>query len=497
MADERTLDLLDMLRRICIKWRIILVGILMAMVLTNIYAILQNKKEILIMQQRKQEQERLMQSIQDPSAISLAEYEKVLTEREREDVKYAVASYLSFKKKYQEYQNYMDNSIKMKIDSNNESVMELMFNVDNHFEMTYPYISDVNNIRDILTSYEVKLKSEDVYKKIIEKNNWDMEYSYIDELISISDNGLQTVRVIICADSEETCQAIAEEMIKAVEDITPGIKSAFGEFDVTFLGTEYYQRTNRTVLTDQQNVANNMNSLRSNMLAVPNALSDVQKKYYYALIEHQKEIGVEGENVNAASYEEIVVPKMVYLNWRYMFLGAIGAVFIVCGVIIVKYLFTGKLRVNTDMTETFRIPIIESLLVEKKNNSRINLLINGLFFRRIYKISTERHIDMIIAQLNVLISEKAIKSLYLISSCEDGTLASIMQEVVTKMQEKDIRISCGDNIDIKVDCYNAMAQSNSVVLFERVDVSRYIDIQRERDLCDKAGVEVLGAVVLI
>ncbi len=497
MLNETTIDLLDMLRRLCIKRRIIFAGILAAMILTNIYAIVQNKKDILAMQQRKQEQEKLMQSIQDSSTINLEEYENALTERESKDVKYAVDSYLSFKKKYQEYQNYMDSSIKMRIDPNNESVMELAFTVDNHFEITYPDIHDVNNMCDILTSYQTKLKSEDIYRKITEKNNWDMEYSYIDELITISDNNSQTVKITISADSKETCEAIAEEMIKAVEGITPGIKSIFGEFDVTFLETEYYVRADRTILTDQQSIINNMNALRSNMLAVPNALSEEQKKYYYALVDQQEKIEIESGNPDEDSYEEIIVPKMVYLNWKYMFLGAIGAVFIVCGVIVVRYLFTEKLRVYTDMPETFRIPIIESLFVTKEKDSRINLLINRLFLRKICQASKEQHIDMIIAQLNVLVNKKGIKSLYLASSCEDDSLTSIMQEVVTKMQEKGIKISCGDNIDTKVECYNAMVQADSVVLFERVDVSGYRDIQREKDLCNKAGVEVLGAVVLI
>ena len=90
--------------------------------------------------------------------------------------------------------------------------------------------------------------------------------------------------------------------------------------------------------------------------------------------------------------------------------------------------------------------------------------------------------------------KNTLKHIVLSSSCNDLLLQDCMEKIAEKTRTEAIIVH--ENIIGNIDSLKEALDADAVVFFERIDKSKYADIDKEICLCRNNGIRILGFVVI-
>lgn len=495
--EEMTISVKDLLLRMLLKWRMILVWMLIGAVALDGVGYIRSSRAA------KQAQEVLQSSGDEEEQMLLAvsEAEEKLSAREVAEVNTAVGTYLSFQKEYQNTLNYNTNSIKMQLDPNSVPTMTVQYYIDNHYQAVYPVIEARDTTADIISSFASKVTNTKVCEQIVEELQWDIDSAYVQELINAYPTADDILTISVMSQNQEACEKMMAIIEQVVGDETAGLKSLYGEFDIMVLHKQYYEGANSSLLSTQQMQITGLNNIKSAMNNVISNMTEEQKEYYFALLDKEKADQMDGESEREEEETPAPaqVPQVKVVNLKYILLGAFVGAFLACCFVAFKYLISAALRVKEDLEEVFGIPLLGSLTVSDVNHRflwQIDRLVLGLFAGRRPKFSEEERVEMICAGIRIAAGKAGMQSVYLTGVCHDEKSAQIREMLCDKLRSEVKEISHGKSVVYDPGSLESMVSADGVVLVEMVDASMYTDLQKELELCKMYKIPVIGSVVL-
>lgn len=505
--NEIFISVKDILRKIMLGWRLIVVSMLIGAVLFNMVGYTKSAKKAEALNQtvksEKSDDEILMEQLES----KVLEAEQSLTEREIEEAKLSAESYFVFQEKLEKSKEYNSKSIKMQLDPSNVPQVNLQYLIDTHYEAVYPVIEETDMTKDIIYAYINSISTEAVCEEIASKLNWDTDLSYVKELISGTTTSDNTFVVTIMAPDEESCKAIAQVVDDAVKAKTSDIQSIYGSYDITQILNEYFVGAELSLLTTQQTQAGNMNTIKTAMNNLINTMSNEQKTYYYALvnwklteeqIESDSEADSIGMEIDEEVQQEVAVAAVKLLHIKYILLGMfIGAFLAVC-YIGAMYLLSAKLRTKEDLEESYGLSIIGTINVsdqKKRILGCVDQLIEKVFSSRELQFSEEEKFDMICAGIRLRAAKSGMKSVHLTGVVNDKETENLMA-AITENLKNSLEVTYGKPVIYDPEALEAMTNADGVVVLERIECSRYDDTKKLLTVCKDQKVPVLGGVVI-
>ena len=143
--EEMTISVKDLLLRILLKWRMILVWMLIGAVVLDGVGYVRSARAVKL----AQEAIKTPEDDEEQMLLAVSQAEEKLSTREVSEVQTAVGTYLSYQKEYQDTLAYNTNSIKMQLDPNKVPTMMLQYYIDNHYQAVYPVIEARDTTSDI------------------------------------------------------------------------------------------------------------------------------------------------------------------------------------------------------------------------------------------------------------------------------------------------------------------------------------------------------------
>lgn len=495
--EEMTISVKDLLLRVLLKWRMILVWMLIGAVVLDGVGYVRSARAV------RQAQEALKSPEEDEEQrlLAVSEAEEKLSAREAAEVKAAVGTYLSYQQEYRNTLNYNTNSIRMQLDPNSVPTVTLQYYIDNHYQAVYPVIEAKDNTSDIISSFVSKVTNTAVCEQIVEELQWDVDSAYVQELITAYQSADDILTISVVGQDQDACEKMMAVIEQVVENETAGLKALYGDFDITELHKQYYQGANSSLLMTQQTQVTSLNNIKSAMNNITSTLTDEQKEYYTALLDQETASRME-EDPEAEEETEsapAVIPQAKVISLKYMVLGAFVGAFLACCFIAFRYLIAGALRVKEDLEEVFKTPLLGSLTVTDVGHrflGQIDGWIVSLFAGRRPKFSEEERIEMICAGIRIAAQKADMQSVYLTSACHDEKSEQIRELLCDKLQGEVKTIAHGKSVVYDPESLERMVASDGVVLVEMVDASLYADLQKELELCKMYKIPVIGSVVL-
>jgi len=198
---------------------------------------------------------------------------------------------------------------------------------------------------------------------------------------------------------------------------------------------------------------------------------------------------VEGETL-------IVVPPVVWIAPSNIFLGlllgAIGAITF----FFVIYVFSPKLRSVADVTNVYGIPVLGVVSKKTSKSHKIDLLIADLFSSDPAWFTEKMRISMMCTEIMLAAKKESATKLFLSTTHQDEDIYKAMSVVYNNFQESNLSVSCGKSVVYYSQSLKKMAESDGVILFEKIDASTYEDIRKEISFCDRYQIPVLGCIVV-
>ena len=133
MKDFITVDLKDLLYRIILKWRLMIIFAVIFAVAANMFGIYKSKKSADAM---AADQAALSEDAESIKAL--------LTDKEAQEVDIAVSAYMNLKKRCDALSRYLDGSVFASLDFSAVPTVKVNYIVDSHYETEYPVIEKKN-----------------------------------------------------------------------------------------------------------------------------------------------------------------------------------------------------------------------------------------------------------------------------------------------------------------------------------------------------------------
>ncbi len=446
MNEEIAIDIKELGRRIIEKWKgLVIAGVIGAFAMSAVgYGISYNN----------------YMDGQPVSETELEKYKSNLTQKEQEKVVQAYETYKVCKKQYQSDLEYNQNSILMKLGTDNATTVELQYYIDNGYKSVYPVIEQTNNAADIIAEYSLYLTSDEVIGKIKDKTGKEIENRYLKELITVEAlEDTQTMKISICADSEELANGMADIIEQEVENYEGQLQSKYGEFQLLSSNRDESSTLDETVFELQQTKITAIATLETQMSTIGANLTEEQNIYFSALIKNDEQ---ENEEFKA----EIISKK-------YIALGCVLGIFILAGYIVIKYLMQKQIRNCTDIQELYQIYTFD--VINKTN---------------------VKDIDNTVQQILACAVANGIHKIGLIGTDDSEKSKKVLEMLQKALQNKKLEISSGlgiKNISIVLQNVGATGQ---VIMIERKNGSLYSDIEKEIAMCKKCNIDILGNILV-
>ncbi len=418
------IDLLDLCKTVLKKWKIILVCTLVCAILGGVYGALQANKA-------KPETE-----------AQVAALTAGMTQEEIDNVKDAAEIINNYRSMYKVQKEYNEKSIYQNLNPYDVSTLTPSYYVDNHYKVSYPIISESNNLVPIVQTYISVFTEDSFYEGLAEFVDGVDNSTYIRELIKVNteEKNSGVLIVTVYANTDEMLAKIGEFIKTTVADRQSEIAEVYGEHDIILAS----ESTGKTVDTDMAEAQNKnverLTTLATNISNEENLFSGNQLTFLKYLVHEELD-------------EEISIVKYVVFG---LFVGFVISFVVYC----VKYLTSGAVKTENELATILGVTSLGKIgNDEEYTSSRIS---NAAFVNDCESVA--------------IVADKHIDSL-------EGIVNSIKPNAVLV-------------IDVLNDkkAFDEFVKCNGAVLVEEPKKTSRKQLRAKKRLCVSSDVKILGFI---
>ncbi len=377
----------------------------------------------------------------------------------------------------QEYEEYIDNSLLLKINPYKKRVLELQYFVRYNGEQLH---SEEFCVAELAQLYVEYITSTEGLQKIIDSLELNINSKELAEVITV-DGSDSSFRLQILYPDKDIQDDITKSCKQLLKDEMAILQEAGSH--TLILAKEYENEFVDIDLKQQQTTIKDMLETMKRELSRDEAeLSDLQRIVLSEL--EQKENG-----------GEFITSQEIQINKLFIVLGFLIGDFLVCMWIGMKYLFAIQIQPDTNIEEMFQIP-----LLGKVEKVRANTLGNKID-KILYGIQKKNELfwdenKMVVKQIMNMCSDLNINRVCLAGSCYKKLDRKQLQIFKNKLEEEGIEIQ------EEVDLINAIIKQDdkealgAIVLIEKEQKSFFRNIYKLMRCAEKFEVPILGMVLL-
>lgn len=348
-----------------------------------------------------------------------------------------------------EVQQYIDESIYMKLDSQNIQMASVQYAV-----------VDTGNTGNILNAL-VQYVNDGGLKEALAEEYADLDVKYWREIITCSTASNSLTITVMHYDAEQA-QKIMDIVKQRVEEQAKAITSVHGQFTLKQTDASNYVKADVNILNTQNNNTNNLKNFSSNKADFENKLAS-QK--------NSKNNYIEG---NEPEVLEVSQPNAVVLTVCYVFAGILFGVAVPLVIFVLQYIFSNRIR-SKDNLVGMGIPVIGSCSSKKGHQPQL-----------------ERNV----MDLELLMKQQDLSAVYLNFLHEDDAMKTAVADYEKQIKASGLRTASGCQADTKAESLKEMITCGSCLIFVQAGKTTFQQIEEQIRLCDRFQIKMLGCVVV-
>lgn len=484
MEIKKTVDLIDFILYLSRKWKNILIWMLIFALLMSGYSGIKSYKDMV----SSQHQANLN------NGETMSEVAAILGDEDRKKVEDAGELYTSYRNTYDYTLSYYNNSIKMQMNPNKVPKEEMQY----YIEPTDKKSTVINVLSKMIYSQETcekikeKLGIEGDVSELIsideKEKNKEISHAEISVKTEESTNDL-LIRVI--APERQMCEEIADILEEEIDVKTKEIKENVGDFFLNYVGRNYSENSDSSLLSEQQECLNDLADLKEDMNAVTSNFTESQKKYFDELIKAE-----EGQQEEASELQNQITVN--YISVKHILLGLFVGLFLSCCWYLILYILDNHLLTVQQLEDGCNLYIIDTLTIgpnPEKKKCMIDRCINKIFQVE-PDADKENKIKMICANIQMIAQKQNMESVHITSVAASPEVTEIKQAILNQADQNGFVVSTGNSVISDQKSLKCLSDSDGVVLVERVKDSVLKDIEKEIQICQNHGVPILGVVAI-
>lgn len=449
---EQEIDLKDLFFDLLYHWRSILVAALIGAVLLGAFQFYRIESTHRAGEQTKEEKQ---------FEIDLQDY--------KDSVKNTRLSIRTYNQLMKEKNDYLDESVYMSLDSQNEWVTYKRFYIkmDQAVLDALPESAQEDPADYVAAVYVSTLKTgldEEAMQELLGTGKTE----YINELVSVlADYASNTVTVQVIGKDAETIGRQLDYFVDRLSTYCAPKAQEIGAHTLTLVGEDTYSRTDAD-------------------------LSAKQDEINQKLVEWQEALKEQRETLN--QLEEKEEPKAPGMHIKkFAAIGFILGAFLLAGIYFVKYIMGGKLHAASELSERYGLPVFGEYAKSRARRS-------GKGLDKLFEKWEFRHAvtdaDIIDSGVSALLNERFVgKKLLLTGTVSDQRLNEFTARLTGKLGDS-CEITARGDMPTNADAIAAVKDADAVILVEEKHHSAGRDIERTAELLGISEANVAGCVVI-
>lgn len=413
------------------------------------------------------------------------DYEELLNEDEIRQVDISYTLYHQLKQQ----QQYIDDSILMKIDPYDESQGILQYKID----------AADGNISDIKNAIIDYVKEGGISEKLDVQDNIDD----ISELVSVvgntdylnntdveeDDSHILTIRVI--QEDMETCKSLANAVNNAIVSYKEQLQNSFGNIQMDMFNCSYQTKMDSELQDYQYEALKKVTSMQEHLDSQNAKLNDNQKSFLNEKIISENVDEVQSDTNSIDDTQVVSAPQF---SKKYAVLGAV--IGFVCAVIILilRYLSRRTLNIAVEFKDTLQISVLGQINEQEKNNVLVNIWRKIVNHKKTLSVDQEKKIAL--KNVTSYCEKMNLSDVLIIGCVNDLEKNEWVVGLKKELENQKIQTEIAGNILEKPEALEKLSTYSNVVLIEKLHVSKYEDVVSEIEKCTKLNVGVVGAIAL-
>lgn len=463
---EREINLQDLFWNILFEWRqMVCVGIVAAILLGGLKYVFD------------------LRGYRSSLEINMGLTEEELTEEELD--KLTRAKELS--RRIADYSDYLDTATIMQINPYEKPIVELQYYVQSEYVYNYTENNQRDYTNDLMALYYNYIRGGEISQSLKEVVGTSISQADISELMTVSLSGTSLSIVLTCPEEDK------------LEETAEVLKSHLSEKEIELqkIGAHKLELINEsqnvivdTGLMDKRNtISTNIASLNTQLDGLKAGMSEQQLSLLKA----------ETEKESSKESEKSLVSKP-RLSKKYVVLGGILGVFLVCFWIVCKMVFTAKLQNPEEIRTLYGVRLFGEIMLPFEKKRFLSIVDDKLLDvknRRKKKLSMEQQIKVISANIALSCKQQGITSFYMTGSEYENTDASVLKLLKQELSAQNIQIKEGGNIFYDAESMKQGTEIGYMLFVEQVGRSIYDEVSNVLNLAKEQCNTILGAIVLI
>ena len=391
--------------------------------------------------------------------------DKDLTDKELEQEEPEIYNVLKLYKRRNAYNDYSKNAVIMRIDYSNVTHFRMNFYVESMYKFNYSQENEKDYSNDIIAYYSTFLQSQEFIDMLVNKLQLAGDAANYEDIVKVESdiNHMMLVVDVICdsIDIKELEKTISEIMLNKQKEI-----QVIGEHKVSVLDCYVKTIIDANVKALQDKINLELSILNQQIDQMFQSLSQWQKEYINYVVMMDEDAGY-----------QLTKPGV---NLKMLILGLVLGIFITAVIYVVKGALSIKVQNKNDIWNIFGISNISEINCEGKNKT----------------VHNKEQEDYIVAFIKKKCNKENGLEVYFIGSIMEKINTDIFDRIIEELikegvQAKLLMNPCKDKNSLEQISSNGVA-----VLVEKVDMSRYNDIEKEIKLLYDNEVAILGTVML-
>lgn len=475
IVKERVISLDELFFEILLKWRMIIIFMIIGGVLFGGYSYFQST------QNAETQKNQAMMS----DADILNTLENTLTDREKVLARVAL--------EHSAYSEYYNESLLMHIDANNVPTMDLVFDVKTLEEKTRENLVEIyeqsfeTGVSDWLFQNGMEeAKAFQANELIITENEIKKQLKQtLDEK-----DGIISIKVVHV--DEDSCKALAKQVKEYVFAQKGRLEEIYGPHEVILVSESYARLVNADLLEYQRSILANIQASNTYYEQLTSKFSATQIEYM-DLFKKSKMDETESVQTNE------IVSANPSINLKYVLLGMVLFAFIYVFYAFGAYILNNKLHTNDDLNELYGIVQLGTIYTENSKKRFLGFIDAGLIAirdRNKRKFTEDETEEIVAVAIKMAVKKSGDKAVGFIGCDVKKQTEEKFNSIRELLEKEDIKVTMLDNVLYNAEQMEKLANISNVVLIEKAGSTMYDEVTKELELIERYNINVLGGILV-
>ena len=384
------------------------------------------------------------------------------------------------------YEEYMEESLVIKVNPLKYENIRLQYYVDSQYVMNIEQGVENDYTPALVSAYATYMLSDSFINQLKESFSIEQENNYVREIFTVKyDATSSTIDVAIIVPEHIKSEELLSAIRKTLEEKEVALQDVGGH-QLLEVNASVDNMMSEELLKKRENIIRGYDSVKISIDNARKMLTSREKMY----IE---------ENLAYEQYKSqyvVVVDNENKIELKYVVVGAIlGAFFVVAYHVLVTIL-SDKLQDEKDIRTLFNVKLIGTVCDGLNKKGIMNSLLNKIRYRNEETYSYSEQIDRLGTRIAILCEQKGISNVF-ISGCSIGMINSdIVADLQKVLEDKKITVCSVGKVNGDALSLEKAKTAQGVVLLEKIQSSKYEQIEQEIIALKDYEIPLVGAVVV-